>query len=92
MYLGLRQMAMRTAWPWRYGKQFNARLLQLWENAAFEHEFSGACVSAVYGHSVAAPSFGGSSGMGELGIMMKPSEDLPLSINLGEDHGAYSKS
>ncbi|MDO4840433.1 MAG: hypothetical protein Q3990_07140 [Desulfovibrionaceae bacterium] len=75
---------MRTAWPWRYGKQFNARLLQLWEKAAFEHEFSGACMSV--------PSFGGSSGMGEFGIMMKPSEDLPLSINLGEDHGAYSKS
>ncbi len=51
--------------------------------AAFEHEFSGSCESTVYGHPVAAPSFKGSSGMGELGLMMKPSEDLPLSINLG---------
>ncbi|MDO4839404.1 MAG: autotransporter outer membrane beta-barrel domain-containing protein, partial [Desulfovibrionaceae bacterium] len=51
--------------------------------AAFEHEFSGSCDSRVYGHSVAAPSFEGSSGMGELGLMMKPTEDLPLSINLG---------
>ena len=51
--------------------------------AAFEHEFSGSCDSRVYGHSVASPSFEGSSGMGELGLMMKPSEDVPLSINLG---------
>ncbi|MDO4840854.1 MAG: autotransporter outer membrane beta-barrel domain-containing protein [Desulfovibrionaceae bacterium] len=51
--------------------------------AAFEHEFSGSCDSKAYGHSVAAPSFKGSSGMGELGLMMKPTEELPLSINLG---------
>ncbi len=51
--------------------------------AAFEHEFSGSCDSRAYGHPVASPSFEGSSGMGELGLMMKPSEDVPLSINLG---------
>ena len=51
--------------------------------AAFEHEFAGSSESRVYDQSVAAPSFEGSSGMGELGIMMKPSADLPLSINLG---------
>ncbi len=50
---------------------------------AYEHEFSGSCESTAYGHNVAAPSFEGSSGMGELGLMMKPTEDLPLSINLG---------
>ncbi len=51
--------------------------------AAFEHEFSGSCDSRAYGHPVASPSFEGSSGMGELGLIMKPSADLPLSINLG---------
>ena len=51
--------------------------------AAFEHEFSGSCESTTFGYRVAAPSFEGSSGMGELGLMMKPSDDLPLSINLG---------
>ncbi len=50
---------------------------------AFEHEFSGSCESRAFGYRVAAPSFEGSSGMGELGLMMKPTEDLPLSINLG---------
>ncbi|MDO4839313.1 MAG: autotransporter outer membrane beta-barrel domain-containing protein [Desulfovibrionaceae bacterium] len=51
--------------------------------AAFEHEFSGSCDSRAFGHPVAAPSFEGSSGMGELGLIMKPAESLPLSINLG---------
>ncbi len=51
--------------------------------AAFEHEFSGSCESRAFGYNVATPSFEGSSGMGELGLMMKPTEDLPLSINLG---------
>ena len=51
--------------------------------AAFEHEFSGSCDSRAFGHSVAAPSFEGSSGMGELGLVMKPSETMPLSFNLG---------
>ncbi len=50
---------------------------------AYEHEFSGSCDSKMFGHPVAAPSIEGSSGMGELGLMMKPSEDVPLSINLG---------
>ena len=51
--------------------------------AAYEHEFAGSCESTAYGHPVAAPSLEGSSGMGELGIIMKPAESLPLSINLG---------
>ncbi|MDO4839948.1 MAG: autotransporter domain-containing protein, partial [Desulfovibrionaceae bacterium] len=50
---------------------------------AYEHEFSGSCDSKVLAHSVSAPSFRGGSGMGELGLMMKPTESLPLSINLG---------
>ena len=50
---------------------------------AWEHEFAGSCDSKTFGHSVAAPSFEGDTGMGELGIKMTPSNDLPLSINLG---------
>ena len=49
---------------------------------AFEHEFAGSCDSRVFGYNVAAPSFEGSSGIGELGLVMKPSEDIPLSVNL----------
>ena len=51
--------------------------------AAWEHEFAGSCESTAYGFNVAAPSFEGDTGIGELGITMTPSESLPLSINLG---------
>ena len=51
--------------------------------AAFEHEFAGDCESKTFGHNVAAPSFSGSSGMGELGVTMMPAKTVPLSINLG---------
>ena len=50
---------------------------------AYEHEFAGSCESTTFGHNVAAPSFEGDTGMGELGITMTPSKDLPLSVNLG---------
>ena len=50
---------------------------------AYEHEFAGSCDSTVYGHPVPAPGFEGSSGMGELGIAMKPTDALPLSFSLG---------
>ena len=50
---------------------------------AYEHEFAGSCESATYGHPVAAPSFEGGTGIGELGVAMMPTEALPLSFNLG---------
>lgn len=59
--------------------------------AAFEHEFPGSSESMGFGHSVAAPSFEGSSGMGEFGLMMKPAEILPLSFNLGVQGYAVQK-
>ena len=66
----------------RYSYAGNARFSP-YIGAAFEHEFSGSCDSRAYGHPVAAPSFEGSSGMGELGLVMKPSASVPLSLNLG---------
>ena len=50
---------------------------------AYEHEFAGSCDSRTFGHAVAAPSFEGDTGIGELGLVMKPAESLPLSVNLG---------
>ncbi len=46
-------------------------------------EFAVSCKATTYGHSVAAPSFEGGTGTGELGIAMKPTEALPLSFNPG---------
>ncbi len=66
----------------RYSYAGNARFSP-YIGAAFEHEFSGSCDSRAYGHPVAAPSFEGSSGMGELGLVMRPTVSVPLSLNLG---------
>ncbi len=50
---------------------------------AWEHEFAGSCDARTFGFSIAAPSFEGDTGIGELGLVMTPSESLPLSVNLG---------
>ena len=72
----------RVCFGARYTYKGNERF-KPYAGVAYEHEFAGSCESTVYGHNVAAPSFEGDTGMGELGITMTPSKDLPLSIGLG---------
>ena len=36
-----------------------------------------------YGYSIEAPELEGGTGVGELGITLTPSQDLPLSFDLG---------
>ena len=66
----------------RYSYKGNERF-RPYIGVAYEHEFAGSCESTALGHDVAAPSFEGDTGIGELGIRMTPSESLPLSVNLG---------
>jgi outer membrane autotransporter protein len=51
--------------------------------AAWEHEFDGRAKAATNGFDIAAPSLRGDTGIGELGLTLKPSKDLPLSFDLG---------
>ena len=51
--------------------------------AYWEHEFDGKARSEVNGQSLSSPSLRGDTGMGELGLSLKPSKDLPLSFDLG---------
>ena len=51
--------------------------------AYWEHEFDGKARATVNGVSLAAPSLKGDTGMGELGLSLKPSKDLPLTFDLG---------
>jgi len=51
--------------------------------AAWEHEFDGKAKATTYGYSIDAPSIRGSTGIGELGLSLTPSKNLPLSIDLG---------
>ncbi|MDR1397131.1 MAG: autotransporter outer membrane beta-barrel domain-containing protein, partial [Desulfarculales bacterium] len=51
--------------------------------AAYEHEFDGRARATTNGFAIDAPSLQGSSGVGELGLSLKPSQTLPLSFDLG---------
>jgi outer membrane autotransporter protein len=51
--------------------------------AAFEHEFDGEARAATNGYSIEAPTMRGSTGMGELGLAIRPSAAVPLTIELG---------
>jgi hypothetical protein len=51
--------------------------------AAYEHEFDGHARASVYGHKIDTPTLFGGTGIGELGLTLKPSKDLPLAFDLG---------
>jgi len=51
--------------------------------AAYEREFNGKARATTNGYDLASPSLLGDTGIGELGLMLKPSKTLPLSFDLG---------
>ena len=51
--------------------------------AYWEHEFDGKARAEVNGIRTGTPSLQGDTGMGEIGLSLKPSKDLPLSFDLG---------
>ena len=51
--------------------------------AAWEHEFDGKARASTNGFAIDAPSMAGDTGIFEAGLTLKPSDDLPLSIDLG---------
>lgn len=51
--------------------------------AAWEHEFDGKARASTSGLAIDAPSMTGDTGILEAGLTLKPSDDLPLSIDLG---------
>ncbi|MCL2790278.1 MAG: autotransporter domain-containing protein [Desulfobulbus sp.] len=50
---------------------------------AYEHEFDGKARATTSGYAIDAPDLAGGTGIGEVGMRIKPDDDLPLSINLG---------
>jgi outer membrane autotransporter protein len=52
-------------------------------SAYWEHEFNGKIRATVNGTDIGAPSLKGNTGVGELGLTLKPSEDSPLSFDVG---------
>ena len=51
--------------------------------AAYEHEFDGKTKAATNGFDIDAPKLTGGTGIGELGLSLKPSPALPLSFDVG---------
>jgi len=50
---------------------------------AYEHEFDGKASATTNGLAINAPALRGDTGIGELGLTLKPSQNLPLSLDLG---------
>ena len=50
---------------------------------AYEHEFDGKARATTNGFALPAPSMRGDTGIGELGLSLKPSQIVPLSFDLG---------
>ena len=51
--------------------------------AAWEHEFDGKARARTNGFDIDAPNLRGNTGIGELGLSLTPSTDLPLTVDLG---------
>ena len=51
--------------------------------AAWEHEFDGKARAKTNGFDIDAPNLRGNTGIGELGLSLTPSTDLPLTVDLG---------
>ncbi|MDR2800420.1 MAG: autotransporter outer membrane beta-barrel domain-containing protein, partial [Desulfovibrio sp.] len=51
--------------------------------ASHEHEFDGKARASTYGYAIDSPSLRGDTGIGEFGLTLTPSANLPLSFDLG---------
>lgn len=51
--------------------------------AAWEHEFDGKARATTNGFDIDTPNLRGNTGIGELGLSLTPSADLPLTVDLG---------
>ena len=70
----------------RFGGRFNYAvndLISPYIGAAWEHEFDGKARATTNGYAIDAPSLSGDTGIGELGLAIKASKTLALSIDLG---------
>ena len=70
----------------RLGGRFNYAFndhVSTYIGAAWEYEMDGCARGTTYGYSINTPTMYGSTGLGELGLTLKPSKDLPLSFDLG---------
>jgi outer membrane autotransporter protein len=61
----------------------SAGIVRPYVGAYFNHEFKGDARATVNDRPIAAPTLKGSSGKAELGIVLHPSESIPIFLDLG---------
>lgn len=66
----------------RFTQVFNA-YISPYGGVAWEHEFDGEANGRTNGYSIDSPDMKGSTGVAELGLSIKPTGSLPLSLDLG---------
>lgn len=70
----------------RLGSRFSYMVneyLSPYIGAAYEREFDGTARASTNGYAMKAPSMGGDTGTGELGLVYTPSASVPVSFDLG---------
>ncbi|MDR2925647.1 MAG: autotransporter outer membrane beta-barrel domain-containing protein [Azoarcus sp.] len=70
----------------RFGSRFSyavSEYVSPYIGAAYEHEFDGEARATAYGYAIDAPDLEGGTGIGEIGLTLKPSQTQPLSFDLG---------
>ncbi|MDR3299789.1 MAG: autotransporter outer membrane beta-barrel domain-containing protein [Candidatus Accumulibacter sp.] len=51
--------------------------------AAYEHEFDGDASARIHGYRIDTPSLDGDTGIGEVGVVLRPAANSPLSLQAG---------
>ncbi len=70
----------------RFGGRFTHAVndsAAIYIGSAWEHEFSARARATTYGYDIDRPTLSGSTGIGELGLALKPAQTLPLFFDLG---------
>ncbi|SHN61943.1 autotransporter outer membrane beta-barrel domain-containing protein, partial [Desulfovibrio litoralis] len=71
---------------WRNGVRFSYEIdknATPYVGAAYDYEFDGKANATAYGRSIEAPELKGGTGVGELGIILKPMVNHDFSVDLG---------
>ena len=71
---------------WRSGARFSYAVSEYvapYAGAYYDHEFDGKAEATAYGYSIEAPDLTGGTGVGELGLTLKPVKDSGFLMELG---------
>lgn len=71
---------------WRNGARFTYAVNEYitpYAGAYYDHEFDGKARATTYGYNIDAPDLKGGTGVGELGLAIKPVKDSGFSFDLG---------